>query len=177
MATPTITKDRLEQRFKLWDTNGDGVIDRSDFEAEAKQIVRAFGEDENTPRAAQVITAFRQMWDYLAGQAGSTSMSLEQFKQVSLDQIISKGDKGFARVLRPTIQAIATLCDIDGDGLINPREFGNWLKAIGADPSRAAELFERVDVNGDGYLSVDELVKAVQDYHEGNHDVSLLGGA
>ena len=177
MTTPTITKDRLEQRFKLWDTNGDGVIDRSDFEAEAQQIVRAFGEDENTPHAAQVVTAFRQMWDYLSGQAGTSSMSLEQFKQVSLNQIISQGDAGFARVLRPTIQAIATLCDTDGDGRIDSREFGNWLRAIGADPSRATELFRRVDADSDGYLSVDELVKAVQDYHQGNLDVSLLGGA
>jgi Ca2+-binding EF-hand superfamily protein len=176
MATPTIAQDRLEQRFKLWDTNGDGVIDRSDFEAEAQQIVRAFGEDENTPRAAQVVTAFRQMWDFLAGKIGTTSLSLEQFKQVSLDQIISQGDAGFARVLRPTIQAIVTLCDIDGDGRIDPREFGNWLRAIGADPSRAAELFRRVDADGDGYLSVDELVRAVQAYHEGTLDVSLLGG-
>jgi len=173
----TIVQDRLERRFELWDTNHDGVIDRSDWEAEARSIVRGFGERENTPRAAALLSAYAHMWDYLAAQVGphATSMSLEQFKQVSHEHIISKGDAGFATVLRPTIQAIVNLCDTDGDGRVNQSEFKSWLKAIGADSEISAALFNRVDINRDGYLTVDELVRAVQDYHEGSLDVSLLG--
>jgi EF-hand domain pair/EF hand len=173
----TIVQDRLERRFELWDTNHDGSIERSDWEAEARRIVRAFGERENTPRAAALLSAYGSMWDYLAEQVGqgTTSMSLEQFKRISQQHIVSQGDAGFATVLRPTIQAIVNLCDIDGDGRVDPSEFKNWLKAVGADPENSTAVFARVDANRDGYLTVDELVRAVQDYHEGTLDVSLLG--
>ncbi|MGH3250892.1 MAG: EF-hand domain-containing protein [Trebonia sp.] len=177
MTTPTITRERLEKRFRLWDANHDGLIDRSDFETEASQLVRAFGEHENSPRASQVHSAFGQLWDYLAEKVGpgTTSMTLDQFEKVSLQEIIIPGDAGFSKVLRPMIQAVAALCDTNGDNRIDPSEFGKWLRAIKADPAQADSLFRDVDANGDGYLSIDELVGAIQAYHEGKLDVSLLG--
>ena len=173
----TTVQDRLERRFELWDTNHDGIIDRSDWEAEARSIVRGFGERENTPRAATLLSAYGHMWDYLAAQAGpgTTSLTLEQFKQISHEHIISQGDAGFATVLKPTIQAIVTLADSDGDGRVNQSDFKRWLKAVGADPENSEAVFDRVDTNHDGHLSVEELVRAVQSYHEGTLDVSLLG--
>jgi Ca2+-binding EF-hand superfamily protein len=173
----TTTHDRLERRFELWDTNGDGRIERSDWEAEAQRILKSFGTDQDTPRGRAVMSSYMHMWDYLASQAGNStkSLTLEQFKKVSHDHIINPGDVGFSNVLRPTIRAIADLCDHDGDGRVSFDGFKSWLKAVGADQSKAKETFQRLDENGDGHLTVDELVHAVRDYHAGTLDVSLLG--
>jgi len=174
----TTTQDRLERRFMLWDTNGDGRIERSDWEAEARRILKSFGEDEKAPRGRAVLTSYLHMWDYLASLAGpgAQSLTLDQFKQVAHDHIVNPGDAGFSNVLRPTIRAIADLCDTDGDGKISPQEFKVWIRAVGADVSSADDIFERIDENSDGYLTVDELVQAVRDYHAGTLNVSLLGG-
>lgn len=173
----TTTQDRLERRFVLWDSDGDGRIQRSDWEAEARRILTAFGEREDSPRGGAVISSYLGMWDYLSSQAGpgTSSLTLDQFKSIAHDHIIDPGDAGFSSVLRPTIRAITDLCDTDGDGKISPREFRSWLKAVGADVSTADEAFERIDRDGDGQLTVDELVHAVRDYHAGTLDVSLLG--
>jgi Ca2+-binding EF-hand superfamily protein len=170
--------ERLGQRFAKWDVNGDGVIDRPDFEAEARRILRAFNEKENTPKGLQVIAGFTGMFEYLAEKAGQGShgrLTPEQFATVAVQEVIDRGDAGFATVVRPAIQAVLSLADTDGDGQISPSEFRTWMKAIGVSESDAAESFKTIDVNGDGHLSIDELIIAVKQYHNGELDVPLLG--
>jgi hypothetical protein len=176
MANAT-THDRLERRFELWDTNKDGRIERADWEAEAQRILQSFGETPDSPRGRAVISSYTHMWDYLAKQAGPgvKYLTLDQFKQVSHDHIINQGDQGFSNVLRPTIRAIADLCDHDGDGRVSFEGFKSWLNAVGAEQTDAKAAFDRLDKNGDGHLTVDELVHAVRDYHAGTLDISLLG--
>lgn len=175
MAT---SDDRLEQRFRLWDVDNDGRIERSDFEAEATRIVQAFGEDANSPRGYGLMQSYLNMYDFLAAKAGvgPEGLGLDQFRAVVQAEMLDQGNAGFARVLRPTITAIVQLCDVTGDGEINQAEFGRWLNAIGGDAgTNPAEAFRRIDTSGNGTLSVEELVEAVKQYHFGVSDTALLG--
>jgi Ca2+-binding EF-hand superfamily protein len=51
------------------------------------------------------------------------------------------------------------LIDVDGDGLISAAEFQNMMKALGSDltPEAAAFAIERMDKNGDGLVSLEEM--------------------
>lgn len=176
--TTAVKNDRLKKRFEKWDVNGNGKIEKSDFEGEATRIIGAFGEDPASPQARAVRDSFVAMYEYLASKAGAGpngSLSEKQFAEVIEAQIFQEGDAGFDRVVRPTIAAIVGMCDTDGDGEVNQKEFAKWLDAIGVEPSAAAPAFSAIDVNGNGKLTVDELVHAVRDYHLGKIDVSLLG--
>lgn len=175
----TIANERITQRFRLYDVNQDNKIERSDLEAEAQRIVQAFGESPNSPRGHAVTEAYRGLWEFMAEKTGvgsSGSISLDRFTTFVQQNIIGPGAAGFARVLRPTVSAMVELADTDGDGQVNPPEFGRWLNAIGVDRSVTDSAFQSLDTNGDGYLDTDELVNAVRDYHEGRLDVPLLGG-
>jgi len=170
-------QERIEQRFALWDTDGDGDVDRSDFETEGKSIVQSLGESENSPRGRAVINGYLELWNALAelGGVGSDgSLTAEQISAVG-EQAFDKGAAGFAELARPTIRAIVDLCDTDGDGQISVDEFGRWMDAIGVDKPSAEESFSKIDTNGSGSLSVDELVNATRDFHLGDLDVPLLG--
>jgi Ca2+-binding EF-hand superfamily protein len=117
------------------------------------------------------------MWLFTAESKGipeDGSISPEQFKQMSTELMLDRGDTGFAQLLRPCIRAVADICDEDGDGQIDPDEFARWIRAIGVE-NDPQELFRRLDKNGDGLLSTEELVAAVRDYHSGDLDVPLLG--
>ncbi|MER7858759.1 EF-hand domain-containing protein [Amycolatopsis japonica] len=176
--TTAIKNDRLQKRFQKWDVNGNGRIEKSDFEAEAERIINAFGEDQTSPQARAVKDSFVTMFEFLADKAGvgpNGSLNERQFTEVIEAQIFQEGDAGFARVVRPTISAIVGLCDTDGDGEVDLREFAKWLEAIGVEASAVAPAFRAIDVNGNGKLTVDELVHAVRDYHLGKSDVPLLG--
>ncbi|SER14052.1 Ca2+-binding protein, EF-hand superfamily [Lentzea xinjiangensis] len=177
-TTSTAKNDRLKKRFAKWDVNHNGRIEKSDYESEARRIIDAFGEDPSSPQARSLIDSFTSMFEYLANKAGvgpDGAMSEEQFIEVAEAQIFQDGDSGFNRVVRPTIAAIVGMCDTDGDGEVSPAEFGKWLKAVGVESSAADEAFRTIDANGNGKLTVDELVFAVRDYHMGKLDVPLLG--
>lgn len=174
----TVQEERLERRFALWDNDNDGDVDKSDYKAEAEEILSNLGADAGSPKGKAVMDAYLGMWDYLAEKAGVGSdgaLSLDQFKSVVHGEVLEAGNAGFANVVRPTIQAIVSLLDKNGDNQISPTEFNGWMSAIGVDPSQGEDAFHQIDTNGNGYLSVDELVNAVRDFHAGTLDVALLG--
>ncbi|WP_409473939.1 EF-hand domain-containing protein [Streptomyces sp. HC307] len=173
----SVQEKRLRRRFDMWDKNGDGTIDRSDWAGEAKRILLAFGESESSPKGRNLTDAYLGMWEYVAGEAGVGSdgaLGFDEFKGVAADKVLERGQAGFDQVLRPTISAIADLCDTDGDGQVSPPEFRRWIHAIGSDESTADTAFKLIDTDGDGQLSVEELIVAVHRYHSGELEFSLL---
>ncbi|MFD5513593.1 EF-hand domain-containing protein [Streptomyces sp. NPDC127051] len=177
--TTDIQRERTQERFDLWDVNGDGQIDRADWDAEAQRILQAFEEAPGSPAARALTDAYLGMWGFFASKAGideqTGALTPEQFSNIAEKHVLENGGAGFTRVVKPTIQAIVELVDSDGDGQVNPAEFRSWLDAIGVQDVNPVEAFAQIDANGDGMLSIDELVQAVRAYHLGDIDVPLLG--
>jgi Ca2+-binding EF-hand superfamily protein len=174
----TVQEERLEQRFRLWDNDGDGDVDKADWESEANEILSNLDVDPASPKGSAVKDSYSQMWEYLAGAAGvgtDGALDLDAFKAVVEAEMLKDGNAGFANVLRPTITAIVQVLDVNGDNQISPNEFTGWLKAVGVPDTDADSAFAAIDTNGNGYLSIDELVNAVRDFHAGTLDVPLLG--
>ncbi|MEV0618448.1 EF-hand domain-containing protein [Nonomuraea sp. NPDC050404] len=174
MGLGTKQGSRLEERFRLWDNNSSGTIERADFESEADGIINGLGA-QGSQKGDALKQAYLAMFDHLSNAAGSSSMNLEQFIATAEKEIISKGDAGFEQVVRPTIQAIVDVLDGDGDGEISPSEMQKWFGAIGLESGAADTAFQQLDADGTGKLSVAELVDAVRDYHLGKNDIPLLG--
>ncbi|MFL1428556.1 MULTISPECIES: EF-hand domain-containing protein [unclassified Nocardiopsis] len=175
MSVAVKANNRLEERFNLWDHNGNGVIERSDFEQEVQGILDRFGADASAPGAAALRAAYLGLFDRLARAAGTEELNKEDFLRAAEAEIVSRGNAGFAEVLQPTIQAILAIADTDGDGEISPVELERWFAAIGLSADQARDAFDQIDTDGDGSLSVGELVAAVRDYHLGKNDIPLLG--
>ncbi len=176
--TASVQDSRLKRRFELWDSNGDGTIDKSDYETEARRILQSFGEQESSPKGRALMSAYLGMWDKLANMAKvgpQGKVTMDQFLQVSEREVVASGDAGFDRNLRPTIEAIVDICDTDGDGEVSPAEFARWMRAAGVDERQAQQAFRQLDTNQSGHLSVEELVEAVKAYHQGTSDINLLG--
>jgi Ca2+-binding EF-hand superfamily protein len=170
-------QERLRQHFESLDVDADGRLERDEWEAPARRILEALGEPGTSPEARAVVSSYQRMWDYLAGQAdaGTDTLTFGQFEQAVGSRIVNPDDAGFNGVLREAISAVAGLVDRDANGAVTPEGFAAWLKAIGADPSKARETFRQIDIDDDGDLTVDELMQAVRDYHVGTLDVSVLG--
>ncbi|WP_331751089.1 EF-hand domain-containing protein (plasmid) [Streptomyces globisporus] len=171
--------DRLQKRFAGWDVSGDGHIDHADWEAEAKRMVQAFGKSPQDMHGHTLTAAYLGMWSFFAEKAGideqSGSLTAEQFTHVAEEHILENGGRGFQRVVEPAIKALVTLVDENGDGEVNPAEFKTWLDALGVQDIDPAQEFRQLDANGDGQLTVKDLVQAVHAYHLGEIDVPLLG--
>ncbi|WP_260193144.1 EF-hand domain-containing protein [Actinophytocola gossypii] len=173
-----MASDRLRQRFAKWDTNGNGSLERTDFEQEAERICAAFGAQPQSKQAKNLRAAFGNLFDFHAREAGvgpNGSVSEDDFVRVNDKLMFTDGEASFNRVLRPVMQALVGLCDRNADGMINQQEFSAWLDGVGVGETQAREAFRQIDTDNDGELSVEELLGAVRAFHYGKLDVPLLG--
>lgn len=172
----TMTEDRLKTRFDRWDNDHSGTLEWSDFEAEAGKIARSLGTHADSPEAQKLFSAYRGIFDYIAGHAGvgaNGSVTESQFRNAA-QELIEQGEHAFNRVLRPLAEGIVSLCDKNADRMINREEFVAWTRVLGLSADEGDDAFRRIDVNGDGELTVDELLGAIRAYHTGQLDVELI---
>ncbi|GHH60099.1 hypothetical protein GCM10017774_84070 [Lentzea cavernae] len=177
--TSVVSHENDVRRFEKWDADGDGLIDRADYEAEARRIVAAFGESLNSGRGRAVMEALVELHRRQAEAAGvgpRGAMNQREYLAANQALMFGRGDEGFDELLRPAISAIADLCDTDRDGLVSRVELRRWLgSAVGLSDADSDAAFDRIDLDGDGALTVDELVIAVREFHYGRLDIPLLG--
>lgn len=175
MPNPVIDA-RLSKRFDKWDFDRNGVLEREDFEQEAARIARAFGKSASSPEAEALRDAFFGLFDYLSAQGGdSATLTREEYQRAASDLVYVQGEAAFNRALGPVVAGLVGLADQNADRLINGEEFASWLTALGLDTTSAKEAFQKVDTNGDGQLTEEELLAALRQYHFGQLDVELLG--
>lgn len=171
-----LANDRLRKRFARWDVDGNGRLELNDLKDEAARIAQGFGKDENDVEVRPLREAFEGLYGYIAEKSGAQAgVTEEQFLQVTGDLLFNEGEAAFNRALGPVVSALVTLSDADRDGVLNASEFEAWLAGIGLPRTEATEIFRKVDKNGNGELSEDELLCAVREYHYGRLDVELLG--
>ncbi|MFG2557196.1 EF-hand domain-containing protein [Streptomyces sp. NPDC048581] len=176
--TNALANDRLAKRFEKWDTDGNGVLEASDFQGEASRIVQNLGKSADAPEAQELHSAFQGLYEHLAQKVGvpaGGAISREQFLDATGEMLFKEGEASLNRALSPVVKALIRLCDDNHDGAIDAGEFQAWLTAVGVPASQAGEMFQKVDSNGDGRLSEDELLQVVRDFHFGRLEVELLG--
>lgn len=173
-----VANDRLVKRFEKWDTDGNGVLEPSDFQGEAARIAQNLGRKADSAEVRELLNAFQGLYEHLAQAAGvpaGSGISREQFLNATGDMLFKEGEASFNRALSPIVKALVRLCDDNHDGEIDQREFRAWLTAVGVPDTRAGDMFGQIDANGDGRLSEEELLRALRDFHFGQLDVELLG--
>ncbi|MEU8708128.1 EF-hand domain-containing protein [Streptomyces sp. NPDC048565] len=172
-----LANERLRKRFARWDVDGNGLLELSDFRQEAARIAKAFGKAEDAPEVQGLRDAFEALYTHLAEQSGSAQggISEEGFLRATEQLLFSEGEAAFNRALGPVVKSLVQLSDSDGDGVLDGKEFSTWLVAIGLPAGQADEVLRKVDANGDGVLSEDELLRVVREYHYGRLDIELLG--
>lgn len=171
-----LANDRLRKRFARWDVDGNGRLEMKDLKDEATRIAQGFGKDGNAEEVRPLQEAFEGLYGYLASKSGSQAgVTEEQFLQVTGDLLFNEGEAAFNRALGPVVKALVGLSDTNRDGVLDASEFEAWLTGIGLPRSEAAEVFQKVDKDGNGQLTEEELLYAVREYHFGRLDVELLG--
>jgi Ca2+-binding EF-hand superfamily protein len=176
--TTALVNERLSQRFRLWDRDGDGVLERSDLEQEATRIAGAFGKPAGSQEARALKDAFARLFEYHTREAGlgpNDSITRDAFLRINESLIFKQGEAAFRSVLGPVVTAVIGLCDKNADGRINQEEFRAWLNGVGVPESKSEEIFQQLDTNNSGELSEDELLEAVRKFHFGELEFGLLG--
>jgi hypothetical protein len=157
---------KLDRAFDHIDANGNGVVEREDLLGLGARILVGFGESPTSVTGNRLVGSFDGVWSALAlalERDGDSGIARPDFRTGMLAAFV-RGD-GYELVFKPATLAVAQLCDGDGDGLIGPGEFRTVLSAFGTAYDDVDEAFDRLDREGRGALTVDELVLAAADFY------------
>ncbi|MEV7170278.1 EF-hand domain-containing protein [Streptomyces sp. NPDC093224] len=165
---------KLHNRFALFDRDGDGRVTKADYDELVQRLTEAAGQDSGSPAARKLQAEYDENWARMSAQLGrGTDAELDEEEFVTAWDAVCR-ETGFERTIMAIVDEVFTAMDSDGDQHLRPDEFTRWLGAYGVTGDAAATAFSRLDRDGTGRISRDELARAFSEYFTGT-DPELPG--
>lgn len=160
-----LQKRKLTALFHRHDRDGDGFLTKADYEGFAKRVCELW---DYAPGTTEYRTFYAQnvaVWDYVrevADKDKDDRVSLDEFLAsyaitLSDEALIERNVVGYATT---SFQ----LADRDRDGKISRAEFVALLECYGAAKEMAQEAFRRMDADGAGYLTAEQMVQGYKEF-------------
>ena len=154
---------KIGRHFDLIDSNGDGKIDRADFDEIVARFSQEFNQQPGSPKHRALNDAYAALWEGMR-----ESMDVDKDGSVSREEYVrgleSNAAASYQRYLAPLAKAMIDFCDIDGDGRINVEELAGIHRSLGMGDHDHDAALRDLDRDNDGYVSEAELTVAVRDY-------------
>ncbi|MBD0840228.1 MULTISPECIES: EF-hand domain-containing protein [unclassified Streptomyces] len=157
---------RIAARFATFDQNGNGCIDREDFNAAAKAVLTEFGTAARSDKGQALYIGAEAFWQGMAGIAdrdGDQRISRDEFVGGAVKRLRDNPDR-FAEIARPFLHAALVVADLDGDGAASVADTARVLKALGVREDLAQDAAAALDQDGDGRIGETEIVTAFARY-------------
>jgi len=151
--------------FKMMDANRDGVIDWNDYELMLDRFSTLF----SLPPSSEGYLALKQLMES-DFQALLTNADKNLDGTVDPKEFLDYHDKMVATEegYRIAVQSFADLIigfgDADQDGFLSKDDYAIMLRALNVDNASAGQAFAKLDANGDGKISAQELTTAIGQY-------------
>jgi Ca2+-binding EF-hand superfamily protein len=168
--TNALQDRKLSRAFGFLDVDGDGVVEQDDLVALGTRLLARFEEPPTSPKAQHLAATFERFWATLVAELDADHdgrISPEEYR-AAIDAAYIDGPH-FEQMFRPGIEAVALLCDTDGDGRIGLAEFRRVHEAFGIEPAETEAAFKQLDTDADGTLTVTEFVHAASEFYVGNN--------
>lgn len=156
---------KLTRLFSLYDTNRDGVIERADYELVAHSTALALSHQPGSPEYAQLQTEYMASWDNLQQLADSNQdnqLTVAEFL-TGYAKLMTQKER-FANVIMGLVKTTLTLQDTNKDGKVSQQEHRDFLVAFNTTPAEAVDTFRRLDRDGDGFLTTEEMVVNTEEF-------------
>jgi Ca2+-binding EF-hand superfamily protein len=167
-------KDLLDRKFDVCfthgDVNGNGFLEAADALALAARVATYLGEPMGSQKTQKLFQTFENFWKHVSAKMdtdGDGRISPEEWRK-GLRNAFAEDPNGYKEGFRPVAEAIFTICDRDNDGTLEQSEFAKFHEAFGCTSTNSQLAFQHLDTDGDGTLTVEELLNAWHEYYTSN---------
>ncbi|MFJ8545405.1 EF-hand domain-containing protein [Streptomyces sp. NPDC093586] len=153
---------RIAARFATFDQDGNGYIDRQDFNTAAKALLAEFAVAARSDRGQALYGGAEALWQGMAGIAdrdGDQRITREEFVTAAVKRLRDNPER-FAEIARPFLHAALAVADADGDGAVTVADTARALTALGVPGATARAVADELDTDGDGKVGEAEAVPA-----------------
>ncbi|MFE9443154.1 EF-hand domain-containing protein [Streptomyces sp. NPDC006602] len=157
---------RIAARFATFDQDGNGYIDREDFNVAAKALLTEFGTAARSDKGQALYLGAEAFWQGMAGIAdrdGDQRITREEFVGGAVKRL-RDNPEGFAEIARPFLHAALAVADPDGDGAATVEDIARVLVILGVPQDVAQTAATALDADGDGRIGESEIVTAFARY-------------
>ncbi|MGW2177109.1 EF-hand domain-containing protein [Streptomyces sp. NPDC001732] len=157
---------KIAHRFAAFDQDGNGHIDRADFNAAAARLLAEFGTTARCDRGQALYTGAEAFWQGMAGIAdvdGDQRVTREEFVGGAVKRLRDNPER-FAEIARPFLRAAIAVADREGEGSASVPAVQRALAVLGADTATAELAARGLDADGDGRITEGDAVAAFAAY-------------
>ncbi|MFN5856319.1 MAG: EF-hand domain-containing protein [Pseudanabaenaceae cyanobacterium] len=159
---------KLSKRFRTFDYNGNGFIERSDFEMSVARLAEEFGHELESPARQRLLDLSLGLWDqYLqvSDTNGDGRISEAEYKEAFALGLLETPE-AFDAGYMPFLWAIMDIVDQDGDGKLTVTDEIRWTSAwMHLSEQDSREVFRHLDQDGDGFITTHDLLEAIRAYY------------
>ncbi|MFF6908116.1 EF-hand domain-containing protein [Streptomyces sp. NPDC012389] len=158
---------KIAHRFAAFDQDGNGTIDRADFNAAAARLLTEFGTTARCDKGQALYTGAEAFWQGMAGIAdvdGDQRVTREEFVGGAVKRLRDNPER-FAEIARPFLRAAIAVADSEnGDGRASVASVERALKVLGASAEIAGIAAQSLDTDRDGLIAENDVVAALAVY-------------
>jgi Ca2+-binding EF-hand superfamily protein len=164
-------KRKLEKKFHVFDANGNGYLEKADFDIIVEHLAAAAKVAPGSPYHRQLTERYAQYWDHLQRFADVNRdghVTLEEWTDYHEAALEFEQELRNAKVdgfTRQVADLIFDTVDRDGDGSVTREDYGVFCSGFQIGGAQCDEAFRHLDLNGDGRITRDEIEKAVDEFH------------
>lgn len=166
-----LQKKKFEYLYSVYDADKNGHIDFADFTCYVDRFSQLYNFDKTSVNYRDLTEAAAKIWDLIRDNADDNHdgrISLEEwmaFEEAYVEALQLSPDTFdyFCKV----IKQLFDLVDVNNNGEISMVEYGDFLKGWGVDTDAEA-IFSQLDIDGNGVLTFDEVIKHISDFYFSN---------
>ncbi|MET9227734.1 EF-hand domain-containing protein [Lentzea sp. NPDC003310] len=158
---------KLARRFRTYDSDGDGFIEREDFTQAGERTTKAFGLADDDPKALRFQGVLVGLWDHLASVADADRdgrISLAEYQHAFANGLLETPES-FDEGYLPFLNAIMAIADEDGDGRLTVDEHVTWTGALMGLSENDARGIHDLLSDEDGLLPTRALLDAIREFY------------
>lgn len=166
-----LQRQKLERKFRIFDANGDGFVQRDDFDIIIENLHKMRNLTADSDEAKAISEQYLEYWNALrkfADENEDHQVSLEEWLEyhdaaIEFEMILKEhGEQG---TLQPFADVLFQLIDRNGDGRISAEEYREFLSVYKLDASAADQAFEHLDQHQNGFLTREEMASLVFEFY------------